>query len=417
MRPIKVLNISSGDLVGSRFNGFDWHTQFEKLGVNSKLLVSWNHHSSQPWVDLISKDLGSGVGRETARLRYQIALANGKEDSNYWWSKDVLTHPFFLEADIVHLQIVQDGTLDLKTLREIFRLKPTVWTWHDPWPMTGHCVYPMDCKRFMAGCGQCPDLQRVFTVAKDHTESNRMKKKKTFGDGYTLHVASNWFENFIESNAEDNYPKPRLLPFGLDLNRFQKSDKQTALNDLGLSPNKITIGVRAVREPQKNFDLFRRALMLIDNPEEIQVVTLQEKGMLSGLNPRIEVRELGWTNSERELQKFFGAIDVFVMPSLFETFGFMALESMASGIPVIGVQETSVDEVCDLSSTGFKISGKSSSELSNILSGLINMKPQLIEKSFLGIERARKNYSLDKFCLEMKNIYMETIEGYSFVKN
>ena len=51
MSKLKVLNISSGDLVGSRFNGFDWHQKFEELDIDSKLLVSWNYDSKEEWVD------------------------------------------------------------------------------------------------------------------------------------------------------------------------------------------------------------------------------------------------------------------------------------------------------------------------------------------------------------------------------
>ena len=414
MPQLKVLNISSGDLVGSRFNGFDWHQKFADLGVDSKLLVSWNHHSKEEWVDLLSSELKGSIDRNIARLRYQTALKLGKENLEYYWSKNLLEHRFYREADVVHLQIIQDGTLDLKTIKQIMSEKPTVWTWHDPWPMTGHCVYPMECKRFSKGCGECPDLKRAFSIGKDHTRLNRTIKQEYFKDGYTLHIATKWFADYVQTQTGGIFPIPKILPFGIDLKRFSNTNTKSSL-EIENSLKKITIGIRAVREPQKNFDLFKNALRNIPNPERYQIITLQEKGMLDGIDPRIQVTEIGWTNSEEVISKFFQDIDIFVMPSLFETFGFMALEAMASGVPVIGVAGTAVDEVCDLNTTGFSISGKSSFELQRILSAILEDSGSLSIKSDLGIVRAGKNFDLNDFCESMKNLYINAIRDFAIV--
>jgi len=417
MPMVKVLNISSGDLVGSRFNGFDWHYKFEQLGIDSKLLVSWNHHSKEKWVDVLSRDFENKTDRDIARLTYLAAQEKGKEDSKFYWSRQIFEHPFYKDADVVHLQIVQDGTLDLGTIKKIISEKPTVWTWHDPWPITGHCVYPMSCKRFSKGCGECPDLHRAFSVGKDHTRFNREIKKELFKNGYTLHIASDWFANYVRENTGADFPLPEVLPFGLDSERFSGTNKSYSLKVSEKGQGKITIGIRAVREAQKNFELFRNALINIKNPERYRIVTLQETGMLAGLDPRIEVQEIGWTNSPDTLENFFKEIDVFVMPSLFETFGFMALEAMSSGVPVIGVGGTAVDEVCDLDATGFKITGHSSFELQTILSNLSILDNELSIKSRLGVKRVNENFELEKFCQNMKILYLKTIEEFKIAKN
>jgi glycosyltransferase involved in cell wall biosynthesis len=275
----------------------------------------------------------------------------------------------------------------------------------------------MSCKRFALGCGVCPDLERAFSVGKDHTRFNREIKKDFFKTGYTLHIASKWFANYVLENTGKDFPSPQILPFGLDLKRFSKTDKSVHLSRSDTNQRKFTIGIRAVREAQKNFDLFRNALTNIKNPEDFRIVTLQEKGMLSDLDPRIEIQEIGWTNSAEDLENFFSEIDVFVMPSLFETFGFMALEAMASGVAVVGVGGTAVDEVCNLDLTGFKISGNSSYELQMLLSDLPKRANELAIKSQLGIERVQEYFDLEKFCQKMKVLYLKTIEEFSIAKN
>lgn len=417
MSKLKVLNISSGDLVGSRFNGFDWHQKFEELDIDSKLLVSWNYDSKEEWVDLLSEDFRDKRDRNVARLTYLASQQRGKEDFAFYWSKQIFEHPSYKDADVVHLQIVQDGTLDLATIKRIISEKPTVWTWHDPWPMTGHCVYPMSCKRFALGCGECPDLERTFSVGRDHTRFNREIKKDYFKTGYTLHISSEWFANYIQKNTGQDFPSPQILPFGLDLKRFSNTQKTPLISSTDKKQKKFTIGIRAVREAQKNFDLFRNAMVNIKNPERFRIVTLQEKGMLGNLDPRIEIQEIGWTSSSEDLENFFNEIDIFVMPSLFETFGFMALEAMASGVPVVGVGGTAVDEVCNLNVTGFKISGNSSYELQMLLSDLPELTNELAIKSMVGVERVQEYFDLEDFCQKMKSLYLKAIEEFDFAKN
>jgi glycosyltransferase involved in cell wall biosynthesis len=275
----------------------------------------------------------------------------------------------------------------------------------------------MSCKRFSKGCGECPDLERAFAVGQDHTRFNRKIKQEYFKDGYTLHIASNWFADYVKENTGNNFPSPVVLPFGLDVERFSGANKLSSIQKSTQTNGKITIGIRAVREAQKNFDLFRNALIDIKNPERFRIVTLQEKGMLAGLDSRIDIEEIGWTNSPGDLESFFTSIDVFVMPSLFETFGFMALEAMSSGVPVIGVGGTAVDEVCDLDTTGYKITGHSSFELQCILSNLTGLADELSIKSRLGIERVNENFDLEKFCQSMKIMYSKAIEEFNIAKN
>jgi glycosyltransferase involved in cell wall biosynthesis len=413
VKPLKVLNISSGDLVGSRFNGFDWHDSFNSLNVDTKMLTCWNHHSDEEWVDLVTDKLAIPRFRALARLDYQASQMSGNENNKYWWSKDIFEHPFYKECDVVHLQIIQDGTLDLRTIQKIFQEKPTVWTWHDPWPMTGHCVYPMDCSRFSSGCGECPDLKRAFTVGKDHTRENRSLKNSLFSQGYSLHVATKWFADYITENKTTKYPTPKIIPFGLDLKRFRPGDKKKSRNRLGLDPNRFTIGIRAVREPQKNFNLFVSSLAKLSNPENFQVVTIQEKGMLGDVAEEFDLFELDWTNSEDLISDFYNSLDLFIMPSLHETFGLMALESMSMGVPIVGVKNTAIDEIANLQKLGYPISGKSSQELADQIQGAFSNPIDLNLKSLQGIDWVETQYSLEKYLLQLRKLYEETLENFT----
>lgn len=54
-----------------------------------------------------------------------------------------------------------------------------------------------------------------------------------------------------------------------------------------------------------------------------------------------------------ELSGAFASADVFVMPSESETLGFVVLESMASGVPVVGAKAGGIPDIIDDSRTGY----------------------------------------------------------------
>ncbi|EEC43145.1 glycosyl transferase, group 1 [Phaeodactylum tricornutum CCAP 1055/1] len=56
-----------------------------------------------------------------------------------------------------------------------------------------------------------------------------------------------------------------------------------------------------------------------------------------------------------ELSSAFASADVFVMPSDSETLGFVVLESMASGVPVVGAAAGGIPDIIDDGKTGFLV--------------------------------------------------------------
>ena len=419
MNMVKVVNISSGDLIGSRFNGFDWKSGLREQGIESKMLVSWNRNSSEGWVNSISPIFNDPNLRKFARATYLFNQKRGTETKKLLWSQDLFRHSFYRDADLIHLQIIQDGTLDMETISRIMKEKPTVWTWHDPWPLTGHCIYPMDCIRFESGCGKCPDLARGFSVGKDKTKSNRSFKKQIIENSdFTLHLSTNWFEKLVVDTLGDSISqKIHNLPFGINTDFFEPGDKLLARKKLFLPTEQFTIGIRAVKEPQKNFHLFRRALKLLDlSGLRISVVTIQEKGMLQNLPSNVYLRELGWTNSNDELLNFYQSLDLFVMPSLFETFGFMALEAMSVGVPVVAPTGTSVAEITNLNETGFEIDGKSAFTLATAIEYALHNPSILMDKSTRSRITAENN-NLDNFLGSLGELYRDTIRKFQNASN
>jgi len=75
-----------------------------------------------------------------------------------------------------------------------------------------------------------------------------------------------------------------------------------------------------------------------------------------------------------ELSRAFAAADVFVMPSDSETLGFVVLESMASGVPVVGCDRGGIPSIIDHEQTGFLFEPGDTAQIAAHVEQLVNDK-------------------------------------------
>ncbi len=148
---MKVLQVNSSDIIGSRFNGFDIRGLLADQGIKSHHLV-WNKISKEAASSRFFDVPGSRLAMQIlARVERFFSIHSRLQ----WQSFLLPLHREFREADVVHYHILHDGYFSLDALPMLSRLKPTVWTLHDQWPLTGHCIYPLGCERWRSGCGAC----------------------------------------------------------------------------------------------------------------------------------------------------------------------------------------------------------------------------------------------------------------------
>lgn len=98
-----------------------------------------------------------------------------------------------------------------------------------------------------------------------------------------------------------------------------------------------------------------------------------------------------------EKQSFLAEADVFVFPTLNETFGLVTLEAMQCGLPVVSTWEGGIPDVVVNGETGFLIPKNSADELANKLELLIRLPDLRAKMGAAGKRRYEKLYTLDKF--------------------
>jgi D-inositol-3-phosphate glycosyltransferase len=138
--------------------------------------------------------------------------------------------------------------------------------------------------------------------------------------------------------------KVSVIPLGVDIDRFRPADQAEARHALGLNGERIILFVGRL-EPLKGIDILINAaanlesdvdcsVLIVggDETSRTQVNRLRNLARQRGIEERVAF--VGAVDHEM-LPLYYNAADVCVVPSHYESFGLVAVEAMASGIPVV----------------------------------------------------------------------------------
>ncbi len=135
-----------------------------------------------------------------------------------------------------------------------------------------------------------------------------------------------------------------VIPAGVDLELFQPMDRSNSKRKLGLSEEHVVLYVGRI-EPLKGIDILLQSIALLEGGSNTRLLIVG--GSLDGDEELERMREMAeelglrdrvtftGSVSQAELPIYYGAADVFVLPSHYESFGLVALEAMACGTPVV----------------------------------------------------------------------------------
>jgi glycosyltransferase involved in cell wall biosynthesis len=215
----------------------------------------------------------------------------------------------------------------------------------------------------------------------------------------------------LEENLRGRFgSKVRYLPPGINLisrkrmTGGQKVRIACIASDLENPRKGLSTLLRALTllEPS----LYQRVeLLLIGNYSyrlENEVEMLRRKGFSS-------IRLSGYVQRERIIENLL-QIDLLVCPSLYEEFGYVVLEAMSAGVPVIATKVRPLTDIILHGVSGLLFEKENIRELSSLISMLI-MDQEI--RSKMGEEaqkRAIEEFGWDSIALKLENYYREILE-------
>lgn len=337
--PPRVALITNDELGGSRWNGRDLMHGLHRRGIEAHLFVQ-KKQSHDPHVRQVAAFKGRDrIGEMLARIEQKTSL----QSVLFPWSEWLRRDPVFAEANIVHLHIFHMEYLSLPLLPRLVGNKKLVVTMHDAWPVTGHCVHPAGCDRYQSGCQACPKLELPFPMRSDRAALMARTKRHALTRTHAhLHVTTQYMQDICAHAWVSQGLPCSKVPLGIDTQVFTPALRTSPG---ATASRRLTVGIRASRIHWKGLPLALEAFREAAKHIPLHIITFQDKGLMRDLGPNVEVTDLGWVNDEADIVRAYQQMDVFLMPSTHESFGYMALEAMACGVPPIVFSSTTMEEV------------------------------------------------------------------------
>ncbi len=238
--------------------------------------------------------------------------------------------------DIIHLHNLHEFCISLPILFRYIKKNNinVIWTFHDCWAFTGHCMYFDNpyCTKWQNGCENCPRGKILPRSRVSNSKNIWQKKLKIFSDieNFTVVTPSNWLSGLVEQSFFKNYPI-KVINNGINLDIFKptESDFRKKYN---CEDKYILLGVAFGWEKRKGLDVFIELSKRLDDKFQIVLVGTNEK--TDELLPE-NIISIHKTQNQKELAEIYSAADLFVNPTREENYPTVNMESIACGTPVL----------------------------------------------------------------------------------
>lgn len=221
--------------------------------------------------------------------------------------------------------------------------------------------------------------------------------------------------NYLATETQDIFhlkKEIRVIYNFIDTDLFYPRDCSSFRSDFA-APNEFLIGHLS------NFRPVKRILDVIDIFDKIST-QISAKLLLIGEGPdkilasrsvnrkKIADKVL-FLGSKNRIDTLLPCLDLMLMPSEDESFGLAALESLASGVPVIGTLKTGLAEVITHEKNGYLHPIADTAEMALSSVALLTNRNRHAQFKRQAHKIARSRFNMQKLVMEYEKYYMEII--------
>lgn len=398
---------------------------------NEETRRGWSHVCS-----IIASSIRIGTRRNSLASRFANLIQNrvgrperlirsffGHEDFDFPGSKgllDLAPEPI----DLLHCHNLHGDYFDLRCLPELSGRVPVVFTLHDAWLLSGHCVHSFNCERWKTGCGKCPDLTIYPSIRRDATAYNWRRKRDVYRRSQVyIATPSRWLMDRVEKSMLFRAIKgSRVIPNGIDLEMFSPGDSEASRQKLALPLDAriILASANGIRHnPFKDYEMLRATLEKVrelSNRKSLICVVLGQEGPAETIGA-VRVLSVPYQSEEAMVVHYYRAADVYLHPTKADTFPTTILESMACGTPVVasavgGVNEQIVDGI-----TGYLVPPGNSDEMAQRTNNLLCSDDLREAIGTRCREHATRFFGVQRMVIAYFNWYQEIIDAISYKRS
>ncbi len=300
----------------------------------------WESHiaySGRPTAQSKSNLIQVGNIRDVYRHAIESRLFDNHGQSSKSATKQLVKKLEAIEPSVLHFHNIHGYYLNYELLIDFVNSNnlPVVWTFHDFWPITGHCSYFSDipCDKWKSKCHSCPKIGFYPKAYVDRSGRNFEHKKEVFSSIRNLIVTpvSEWASGLVrQSFLKDK--EVRTIYNGIDLNIFKPVPETTIREQYRLEGKKILLALATTWGERKGWSDYIRLAGEISHEYVIVMVGVsptQKKDMPGN------ILCIQRTNDVEELVSWYNTADIVMNLSYQETFGLTTVEGFACGTPGI----------------------------------------------------------------------------------
>lgn len=413
---IKVLVIGASDNQGGAAKvGWDIGHNVTHSEFDVKYLVAYktsknenvyqlNKPSILEWLDNNTKYYATALFRQILTF----FLAN---DIDFGADEEILNHPWYKQADIVHLHNIHGNYLKLDILVKIDKEKKIVWTLHDMWAITGKCVYTENPECWKDEYHTCSKLGNQPAMLWDNTKYLWNKKKDIYNKLNNLVVVSpsRWLYKIISKSILKD-ARRQLIYNGIDIRIFRPLSKKKMRQKLELPTDKRIVLFTAqagVADPRKGWKYVENIIGKYEDKENILFLCI------GGRERKTKMRNLKfipYIKDATKLAEYYSASDVLLFTSIAENCSLIILEAMACGLPVVAFDVGGTNELILHKTNGYVAKYKNSDDLIEGIDWILSLKSEKVSvMKKKNINRIKSKFTNLKMTEQYTKLYKSLI--------
>ncbi len=243
-----------------------------------------------------------------------------------------------IQPNIIHLHNLHGYYLNIELLFKFLKTSntPVIWTLHDCWPITGHCVHFTfaQCDKWKSQCYACPEKKTYpSSIFLDRSTKNYQLKKELFTsiENLTLIPVSKWLKGVLKESFLKRYPA-QVIYNGIDTRIFNAKESGKFRKQYQLENKFIILGVTNVWNNRKGLQDIHNLSKNLDENFQIVLIGLTDEQIEKLPDNIIGIAR---TESVEMLSEIYATSDVFINTTYEDTFPTTNLEALACGTPVI----------------------------------------------------------------------------------
>jgi glycosyltransferase involved in cell wall biosynthesis len=207
-----------------------------------------------------------------------------------------------------------------------------------------------------------------------------------------------------------------VLPNAIDLRHFGGHDRTEARRRLGIPPDAYVVGTVGRLEPQKGHVVLLQAMReLADACPEARVLLIgggsQEQALRGAADDLGLADRITFTGERRDVPALMAALDLFVLPSLWEGLPLVLLEAMASGAPVVATRVGGVPEVVSDGATGILIDPNRPDQLAAAIIRCRNDRDGAARMAEASRRWVEARASIQPYARRLEALYLEVFQS------